>query len=97
MARWYCYKRLGPLNYLIKIGDRIKKVHIDHLLPRSLNNELSSKENTENWEFLPLNIPTEEVPANVEPPVNTNIPSEGNRRYPQRTRVPVKRFELIEL
>jgi len=25
-------KRLGPLKYLVKVGNQIRKVHVDHLL-----------------------------------------------------------------
>ena len=35
-------KQLGPLNYLVKIGNQTKKVHIDYMLPNSLtDNDLT--------------------------------------------------------
>lgn len=91
-------KRLGPLNYLVKMGDRIKKVHIDHLLTKCLMNDGSGdKEATENWDFVPLDITTEEPPVDAEPPINGDSPrnvtstscTTETRRYPQRTRAPV--------
>lgn len=32
-------KQLGPLNYLVKIGNQTKKVHVDHMLPNSLTDK----------------------------------------------------------
>ena len=92
-------KQLGPLNYLVKIDNQTKKVHIDHMLPNSLTeNDLTEKSTTDDWDFGPLEIPpTQEPTTNNDSPSASSNDSTETRRYPQRSRRPVKRFELVEL
>ena len=46
-------KRLGPLNYLVKIGKQTKKVHVDHMLPNSLTHQdLKENDTTEDCRIL---------------------------------------------
>ena len=91
-------KRLGPLNYLVKLGNQTKKIHVDHmLLNSSSNNDLKGKDITEDWDFVPVEVPPRDVPPELSPsdvtPSTSINPTESieTRRYPQRTHRPVKR------
>ena len=91
-------KRLGPMNYLAKVGDQAKKVHVDHLM--AAHRDSSSRAAADDWKILPFRSPvaTPQIDIDVSSD-NTNVPIEtgpASRRYPQRDRRPVKRFELIE-
>ena len=95
-------KRLGPLNYLVKIGNQTKKVHVDHMLPNSLTDQnLKENDTTEDWDFVPLEVSPTEPPTSNDTPSASDSSSDNThaetRRYPQRTRRPVKRFEMVEL
>ena len=59
------------LNYLVKIGNQMKKVHVDHMLPNSLtDNDMTEKSTTDDWDFGLL-----EMPPTQEPPTNNDSPS----------------------
>lgn len=95
-------KRLGPLNYLVKVGNQIRKVHLDHLLSNGLSSGgLREETETEDWDSVPLDI-TLITDTNPSPEVESQNDSADNTtetrssRYPQRDHRPVKRFELIE-
>ena len=92
-------KWLGPLNYLVKIGNGTKKVHIDHMLSnRVTDNDLTEKSTTDDWDSLPFQIPpTEEPPTSNNSPTASSNDNTEARRYPQRLHRPVKRYELVEL
>ena len=81
-------KWLGPLNYLVKMGNGMKKVHIGHILPnRVTDNDLTEKGTTDDWDSLPFQIPpTEESPTSNDSPSASSSDNAETRRYPQRAR-----------
>ena len=95
-------KRLGPLNFSVKIGNQTKKVHVDYILPNSLTDkDLKEVDTTEDWNSVPLEVsPTEPLTSSDTPSAsascNDNTHTE-TRRYPQRSHKSVKCFELVEL
>ena len=72
------------------------------LLNSSSNNDLKGKDTTEDWDFVPVEVPPRDIPPELSPsdvaPCTSTNPSESieTRRYLQRTHRPVKRFELVE-
>ena len=95
-------KQLGPLNYLVKIGNQTKKVHVYHMLPNSLTDkDLKENDTTEDWDFVPLELPPTEPPTSNDTPSANDSCSDNThaetRRYSQRSHRPVKCFELVEL
>ena len=86
------------MNYLVKVGDQTKKVHVDHLM--AAHRDFSNRAAADDWDILPFRSPvtTPQIDMDVSND-NTNVPIEtgsASRRYPQRDLRPVKRFELIE-
>ena len=86
------------MNYLVKIGDQTKKVHVDHLMAAHM--DFSNRAAADDWDILPFRSPvtTPHVETDVSSD-NTNVPIEtgtAGRRYPQQDRRPMKCFELIE-
>ena len=68
------------------------------MLPNSLTDQdLKEYVTTEDWDFVPLEVP----PTSNDTPSASDSCSDNThaetRRYPQRSRRPVKRFELVEL
>ena len=66
-------KRLGPMNYLVKIGDQTKKVHVDHLM--AAHKDFSNRAAADDWDILPFRSPV--TTTHVETDVssnNTNVP-----------------------
>ena len=62
-------KRLGLLNYLVKLGNQTKKIHVDHmLLNSSSSKDLEEKCTTEDWDF----VPVEKPPSDVTPSASAN-------------------------
>ena len=84
------------MNYLLKIGDQTKKVHVDHLM--ATNSDLSDKTLSDDWDTIPFELPSTTPQDETDSSSNhTENPLETRpARYPQRERRPVKRFELIE-
>ena len=61
-------KRLGPLNYLVKLGNQTKKIHVDHkLLNSSSRNDLKERCTTEDWDFVAMKVPPSDVPPELPP------------------------------
>ena len=83
------------------IGNQTKKVHVKHMLPNSLTDKSLKKDTTEDWDFVPLEVPPTEPPTSNDTPSASDSSSDNShaetRRYPQRSHRPVKHFELVEL
>ena len=86
-------KRLGPLNFSVKIGNQTKKVHVDYMLPNSLTDkDLKEVDTTEDWDSVPLEVPP------TEPLTSSDTPSASARQYTYRNKeIPTKIMQICEM